>query len=172
MRLKMIPGDRRIAVGKAGGVINVRRSIRAPRQCVLAAEMKRIALVMVEQEKARGRRGTRTDQAANDAAEPKSELIGIGEIDLRPVADPRGTQRQFPAIDSRALHIDREKHIRVVQAVVVEEVFRASQKVVGIERPALEGNGDAKLVLFVALPAQGYEIKLLLSPDIVQRGPR
>src|SRR5258708_12214010 len=141
MRLKMIPGDRRIAVGKAGGVINVRRSIRAPRQCVLAAEMKRIALVMIEQEKAWWRRGTRTDQAANDAAEPKSELIGIGEIDLRPVADPRGTQRQFPAIDSRALHIDREKHIRVVQPFVFEAIFRASQTVIALNRPALQWNG-------------------------------
>src|SRR5258708_6167556 len=109
MRLKMIPKDRRIAVGKAGGVINVRRSIRVPRQCVLAAEMKCIALVMIEQEKARRRRRAWTDQAADDAAEPKSELIGIGEIDLRPVADPRGTQRQLPTVDSRALHIDREK---------------------------------------------------------------
>src|SRR6266436_3589726 len=157
MRLKMIPGDRRIAVREARAVINVRRSVSAPWQCVLAAEMKRIA---------------RTDQAANDAAEAKSELIGIGEIELRAVADPWRTQRQLPAIDSRALYIDREKDVRAVQAIVVEEVFRASRKVVGVERPALEGNSDAKLVLFVPLPPQRYEIKLLLSLDVIQRGSR
>src|SRR5712664_2111075 len=172
MRLKMIPGDRRIAVREARAVINVRRSVSAPWQCVLAAEMKRIALVMIEQEKAWGRRSARTDQAANDAAEAKSELIGIGEIELRAVADPWRTQRQLPAIDSRTLYIDREKDVRAVQAIVVEEVFRASRKVVGIERPAFEGNGDAKLVLFVALPPQGHEIKLLLSLDVIQRGSR
>src|SRR5260370_37326684 len=168
----MIAKDHRIAVGKAGGVIDVRRSVSAPWQCVPAAEMKRIAVVMMQQEKAWWRRSARTDQAANDAAEAKSELIGIGEIELRAVADPWRTQRQLPAIDSRALYIDREKDVRAVQAVVVEEVVRASRKVVGIERPALEGNSDAKLVLFVALPPHGYEIKLLLSLDVIHRGSR
>src|SRR5260221_12003013 len=111
MRLKMIPGDRRIAVREARAVIDVRRSVSARRQCVLAAQMQRIALVMIEQKKARGRRSARTDQAANDAAEAKSELIGIGEIELRAVADPWRTQRQLPAIDSRALYIDGEKNV-------------------------------------------------------------
>src|SRR5258708_4686354 len=55
---------------------------------------------------------------------------------------------------------------------MVKEVFRASHKVVGIKRPALERNCDAELVLFVPLPPQRYEIKLLLSLDIVQCGPR
>src|SRR5260370_38286507 len=102
----MTPGDRGIAVREAGAVINVRRSVSAPWQCVLAAEMKRIALVMIEQEKAWWRRSARTDQAANDEPEAKSELIGIGEIKLRAVADPWGTQRQLPAVDSVAWTIE------------------------------------------------------------------
>src|SRR5260370_33129946 len=125
----MIAKDHRIAVGKAGGVIDVRRSVSAPWQCVPAAEMKRIALVMIEQEKAWGRRSARTDQAANDAAEAKSELIGIGEIELRAVANPWRTQRQLPAIDSRALNIDREKDVRALQPVGVDEVIAAGGQV-------------------------------------------
>src|ERR1700726_2839041 len=111
MRLKMISRDRRIAIGEARPIINVRRSIRMPWQRVMAAKMQRIALIMVEQEKSRGRRRAGTNQAADDAAEAKGQLVGIGEIDLRSVSDLRGTQRQLPAADSCALYIDREKHV-------------------------------------------------------------
>src|ERR1700676_464761 len=111
MARKVIARDRRIAVGKARAVVNVRRSIGSPRQRVLAAQMQRVALVMVEQKKSRRRRGARTHQAADDAAEAKRELVGIGEIDLRAILDARRTQRQLPAVDSRALYIDREKHV-------------------------------------------------------------
>src|SRR5260370_36575004 len=103
MRLKMIPGDRRIAVREARAVINVRRSVSAPWQCVLAAEMKRIALVMIEQEKAWGRRSARNDQADNDAAEAKSELFGIGEIELRAAANTWRKQHRYHAMDYRSL---------------------------------------------------------------------
>src|ERR1700686_707727 len=106
MGRKMIPGDRRIAVGKARAVINVSRRVCAPRQCVLAAKMQRVALIVVEQKKARWRRSARTDQAANNATQAERQLVGISEIDLRPVLDTRRTQRQLPATDSRALHID------------------------------------------------------------------
>ena len=49
---------------------------------------------------------------------------------------------------------------------MVEEIVCPSQKIIGIERPALDGNGDAELMLFVALPTQRNEIKLLLRLDI------
>src|SRR6266849_2697095 len=111
MRLEMIPGDRRITVREARAVINVRRSVSAPRQCVLAAQMQRVALVMVEQKKARGKRNARTDQSADDAAEAKSQVVGISEIELRPALNAQGTQRQLPAIYSRALYIDGEKDV-------------------------------------------------------------
>jgi hypothetical protein len=111
MGRKMIPGDRRIAVGKAGAVINVSRRVCAPRQRVLAAKMQRVALIVVEQKKARWRRSARTDQAANNATEAERQLVGLGEIDLRSILDARRTQRQLPAANSCALHIDREKHV-------------------------------------------------------------
>src|SRR5258707_5006976 len=107
--MKRIPGDRWIAVREPRAVINVRRSVSAPWQCVLAAEMKRIALVMIEQEKAWGRRSAWTDQSADDAAEAKSELVGVSQIELRTVLDPRRAECQLPTIDSRALYIDGEK---------------------------------------------------------------
>src|SRR5260370_2457251 len=111
MRLKMIPRDRRIAVGETRGVVNVRGSVRPPWQCVLAAKMQRVALVMVEQKVSRGRRSARTDQASDDAAEAKRPLGGVSDIDLRPVFDARRAQRQLPATDSCALYIDGEKDI-------------------------------------------------------------
>ncbi len=103
--------DSGIAVREARAVINVRRSICAPWQCVLAAQMQRIALVMIEQKKARGRRSAWTDQSADDAAEAKSELVGVSQIELRTVLDPRRAECQLPTIDSRALYIDGEKDV-------------------------------------------------------------
>src|SRR6266446_1212515 len=111
--------------------------------------MQRIALVMVEKGISRWRNGARTYQAADDAAAAQSELIGIGEIELGAVAEPWRAQCQFPAVDSCGLHVNREEDVGVIQTVVIEEVRRTRQKIVGIEHPAFEGNGDAELVLFI-----------------------
>src|SRR5260370_15923095 len=111
--------------------------------------MQRVALVVVEQEISRRRNGASANQAADDAAAAESKLIGIGEIELGAVAEPWRAQCQLPAVDSRSLHVNREEDVGVIQAVVIEEVRRARQKIVGIEYPAFEGNGDAELVLFI-----------------------
>jgi Zn-dependent alcohol dehydrogenase len=78
-------------------------------------------------------------------------LIGLGAVDLGAIAEARRAERQLPAIDSRGLHLDWEEYVGVTQAVVVEKVGGASQKVVGIQDPSFDGNGDAELVLFIAL---------------------
>src|SRR6267378_5202160 len=111
--------------------------------------MQRVALVVVEKEISRRRSRAWTDQAADDAAAAQSELIGIGEIELGAVAEPWRAQCQLPAIDSRALHVNSEEDVGVIQAVVIEEVRRARQKIVGIEHPSFEGNSDSELVLFI-----------------------
>src|SRR5260370_37120661 len=99
MRLKMISRNHRIAIGEARPVINVRRSVCTPWQCVLAAKEQRITLIMIEQKKAWRRRCARTDQSADDAAEANSELDGEGEIDWVPVVITRRRKRQPPYAD-------------------------------------------------------------------------
>src|SRR5260370_30594590 len=110
--------------------------------------MPRIALVVVEKEISRWRNGAITDQTADDAAAAERQLIRVGEIELGAIAETWRAERQLPAIDSRGLHVNREEDVGVIQAVVVEEVSGASQKVICIQDPALEGNSDSELMLF------------------------
>src|SRR5260370_10329875 len=134
--------------------------------------MKRVALVVVEGEISWRRNRASADQAADDAAAAERQLIRIGEIELGAIAEPWRAERQLPAIDSRALYIDGEEDVGIIQTVVVEKVGAASQKVVGIQDPTFKGNGHAELVLFIAFAGQPCEIELLLVLDGVQSGPR
>jgi len=124
MRLKMIAGDARVAVGKPGGVVNVGCRVRMERHFVSCAEVQCIALVMIEKSEAITKGKIR--EAAVDVAKSESELIGIREINLRPIADARRAQRKFPPVDARALNRDREKQVGIVEVVVVEKIFGAS----------------------------------------------
>ena len=47
VRLKVVTQERRITIGEAGGVGDVRGSISTPRQSELAANMQRVALIMI-----------------------------------------------------------------------------------------------------------------------------
>src|SRR4029077_2744032 len=130
-------------------------------------EVQRVALVEVEKEISRRRVRRSADECAVNAAAGKRRLIRVGEIELGAIAHTRGTKSQLPSIDSRALHVDREEDVGIVQAVVIEKVGGASQKVVGIQDPAFEWNSDSELMLFVTLTSQGHEIKPLLDLNIV-----
>ena len=76
VRLEMITRDRGIAVGEAGGVIDVCRGIGMEWEIVARAEMQRVALIMIEQTEAiaKGEVG----QPAVDVAKSEGELVRIG----------------------------------------------------------------------------------------------
>ena len=120
--------------------------------------MQRVALVVIESEESRSRNRAIPNQSADNAAASKCQLIRISEIELAALADSRRTQRQFPTTDSGSLHVDREEHIGIVQAVVIEEVGSSRQKVVGIQHPAFVRNGQTELVLFIAFARQRHEV--------------
>ena len=167
MRFKMIAGERGVAVGEARGVVNIGRRVRMERHFVACAEVQRVALVMVEQREAVAE--GEISQAAVDVAEGESELIGIREINLRPIADVRRAQRKLPAIDARALNRDREKQVGIVEIIVVEEIFGAGQEIAGVENPSVERNSDAKLVLFISLTAERNEAQVLIVGGLQER---
>ena len=167
MRLKMIAGDARVAVGKPGGVVNVGCRVRMKRQFVSCAEVQSVALVMIEQSEAVAE--VEISQAAVDVAEGESELIGIREINLRPIADARRAQRKLPAVDARALNRDREKQVGIVEIIVVEEILGASEKIAGVQRPAVEWNGNAELVLFIAFAVERNEAQVLIVGGLQKR---
>src|SRR6266851_5572337 len=98
--------------------------------------------------------------------------IRIAEIELGAIAEARRAEGKLPAIDSSGLYVNREEDTGVIQAVVIEKVGGASQKIIGIQDPTSKGNGHAELVLFIAFAGQPCEIQLLLVLDSVQSGPR
>src|SRR5271170_3906745 len=120
-----------------------------PRQRVLTADVQGVSLVVIEQAKAITKR--EVGESAVDVAEAERELIGVRQVDLPAVANAWRAQRQLPAVDSCALNGNGEEEIRVVEIIVVEKVFRAGQKVVGVQRPSAERNRYAELVLLIAL---------------------
>src|SRR6202167_2077876 len=151
---------RRIPVRKSRRVINVGRNKRSPRQRPLSADVQGVSLVVVEQSESVAKREIR--QAAVDVPESQRELIRVRQINLPVIVNSRRTQRQFPSVDARALNRDREKHVGIIQVVVVDEILCARQKVIRVDRPPKQWNRDAKLMLLIALAMQRNEAQILL----------
>src|SRR3984957_10679383 len=162
-----ISSRRRISVRKSRRIVDIRREKRSPRQCPLPAHVQRVALVVVKQSKPVAQRKIR--QPAVDIPESERELIRVRQINLPAIVNSRGTQRQLPTVDARALNRDWKKHFGVVQVVVVEEILRARQKVIRVDRPPEQWNRDAKLMLLIALAMQRNEAQILLRDEIDQR---
>src|SRR5262249_48900296 len=131
---------RSIAVGEPRGIVNVGRDEGSPWQVPVSSEMQGVALVMVQQ-KVSCAAVVRTNQAACNSAETLCKLVGVGEVHLAAVGNARRAQRQLPGIDARSLNIHREKDVGVIEVAVVEVVFGAREKGVGVEHPAMKWNG-------------------------------
>src|SRR5271154_3464601 len=156
-----------ITVGEAGAVVYVAGSIRVPRQSVLPADVQGVALIVVQQAEAIAER--KIGEPAIDVAESQSQLIRIGEINLRAIFDARGTQCQFPAFDARALNGYGNKQLGILKIIMVKEICGQGLEIVCVDGPAAEGNGDAELVFFVALAVQRNEAQVLVGGELQQR---
>ena len=75
VRLEMIAGNIRIAIGESRSIVDIRREISAPRQRVLPPKMQRISLVVVEKEISGRRVRASTNESAHDAAAAERQLI-------------------------------------------------------------------------------------------------
>src|SRR3984893_2938614 len=94
MRLEMVARNRWVPVREPRGVVNVSRCIASPGQRELSADVQRVSLIVVEKLEAiaEGEIG----ETAGDVAEPKGELIGVGQVQLSSIANARRAQREFP----------------------------------------------------------------------------
>ena len=62
-----------------------------------------------------------------------------------------------------------EKQIGVVEGVMVEEILGTSEKIAGVECPAVEGNGDAKLVFFISFSVERNKAQILIVGGFKER---
>ena len=140
-----------------------------PRKAVLSADVKRVALVVVEEAKAGRRRGAGGNETAGDAPETESQLVGVREIELGAMANARGAQREFPTVDARALDGYGKEDLGVVEIVVIKEVSGAGEEIIGVEGPAAEGDSDAELMFFIALAMKRDEAQILGAGRLQER---
>ena len=78
-------------------------------------------------------------------------------MELAEVRQLGRAQSHLPGADQRAIDGDGEVHVRFAEVGVVEEVVDAILDGGHVEQPALVGNLNAELVLFVAFGGQGRE---------------
>ena len=63
----------------------------------------------------------------------------------------------------------RKEQARVSQRIVIEVVAALGVEMIGVQRPAAQGNGEPYLVLFVALAMKRRETEALAEGEVEQR---
>ena len=90
-------------------------------------------------------------------------------MNLRALCNSRGTQSGFPASNGGASDGDRKEQIRLTNVVVIEEICDGGAEGISVEGPPAVRDGNAKLVLFVALAVQGNESRIVGPGKLKQR---
>ena len=85
--------------------------------------MQGVPLIVIQQSKSIPKR--EISQTAVNVAESKGKLIGVGQINLSPIANAGRTQGELPSVDARPLNGDRKENVGVVLVVVIEEIVRS-----------------------------------------------
>src|SRR5947207_1360424 len=104
-----------------------------------------------------------------DISKGEGELIRIGQINLPAIVNTRRAQRKLPSVDARALDGNWKKQVGVIEIIVVEEIHGAGEEIAGVQCPAMERNGDAKLVLFIAFTVERNEAQVLIAGGLQER---
>ncbi len=98
-------------IREARAVVDIRRNVTLPRKLRVEADVERIALVMIERGIARrnlagcGICGIEADEAAGDRSRALSDLIRVGEMNVRAIPESRRTNRRLPVPRMRAAAI-------------------------------------------------------------------
>ena len=91
---------------------------------------------------------------------------------LAAMRDARRAQRELPAANHGLVDRDGEEEIRFADVVVVEEIYDVGAEGVGVEHPSAIRDGDAELMLFVALAVQRNESQIVGVGKLQQRTGR
>ena len=97
------------------------------------------------------------DQSACDVTALLGDLVGIRDMSLSVMPQPRRVQGQLPCLNKCSIHGDRVVNAGLPDVGVVKEIVHTVLKGVGVEQPAFEGNLHAKLALFIAFAVERLE---------------
>src|SRR5580704_1521335 len=155
-------------------VVHIRRCITLPGQVRVKTDIQRVSLIVVNRSKSRRRisrayrHRSRTNQASRNRRRCLGELIRVRKMKLAAMPEIRRAQREFPALNLGVGPCNRPEDIRFADVVVIQPIAGAGFKVVRVEGPALQRNGDTELPLDVALTVQRSEAEALVSGQILQ----
>ena len=109
-------------------------------------------------------------EAAYHVAALLRDLIRVGQVKLSEVAHLRRPKSQFPGADQGSVDRDGKVDVGLPDIGVIKEVIHAALDVIYVERPSLEWNLDAELVLLVAFGRKTHEgIFALLTGYVVEK---
>src|SRR5690348_1452637 len=159
---------RAVAVQKTRSVGYCRRRPGPPRQPARSHNTQRIALVMIKKKEAFFRR-LEIGKPSSNGAKALHELVRPRHVDSRAAKNLRRPQRGFPALDARSLNGERQKDVGAANLVVIKKVARARAEDVGVEYPLAEWDGDASLILLIALSVQREKRDAVLQRELLER---
>src|SRR5277367_5343496 len=148
-------------VAEARAIVNISRGIRAPWKGNVPPNIQGIALVVVQRAQAGARitkRSGVTQQPSGDKAAAVGNLVGIGEMKLPAMRNPRRSQGKLPPANERLLNRQRKEQVRFSDDIMIKEIVDARAKCVGVEGPSMQRHSNAKLEFFISLTVQRDEL--------------
>src|SRR5208283_5252219 len=147
-------------------VIHIRRCERLPGQGCVKAQVQGVSLIMVNWRVSWRRfapcgRGSGTNQAAREGPLRLRDLIRVGQVELAAVPEAGRPQREFPGLNQGLVPRDWPEEIGFTDVTVIQPILCLGLKMIGVKSPAMEGDRDPKLVLFVPLTVQRRKSQIL-----------
>ena len=139
-------------VAESGAVVNVGGGVGAPWEADVAADVERVALVMIE--RAESGRGCHVVEATGDDAATLGDLVGVGEVKLDTMGNTRRAQRELPCLNHGLGNGEGKEDVGSSDVVVVEKIGDIGFEGIGVENPSAVRDGDAELMFLVALTVE------------------
>ena len=78
-------------------------------------------------------------------------------MDLSAIGDAWRAESEFPSANDCLGDGDGEEEVGLADVVMIEEIHDVGAEVIGVENPAVIGDGDSELVFFIALAVERNE---------------
>src|SRR5271165_4746531 len=157
-----------IAVEKAGAVVDGEGREATPRQVALDAGRKRVALIVVKKERPAWRWG-KIGKTTGDSTDTLGQLVRVNEMSVIGMENQGRTDGGFLSLNDGSLNRKGQEDVGIANHVVVKEVPHAGVEIGNGGDPVSHRNGDAVLLLDVALASQRQKSQSLALGEIKQR---
>src|SRR5208283_3030056 len=162
------------AVCEPRSIVHIRRCERLPGKGRIKSQVQCISLIMVHRRIswwrfASHRRGIGTDQASCEGSLCLRDLIRVGQVKLAAVPKAGSPQRELPSLNQCLIPRNWPEEVRFADIAVVQPILCLRLKMIRVKSPAVEGDRDPKLVLFIPLTVQRRERQILTVCQIQQR---